>query len=228
MRNRTRLLLLACGLSACQAHVTLLAPRADAPLEERVKAYQVLKPISSHELVLITTQGGMVTGTSSTPSYLQLNGGARVYHVEDLLPVLPPDSAAARAAEVSQSATTKLRTAQGIGVGLGGVALVVTAVVLASGPAIPNLPFPWTTDQFNQHQAALKASTDQLVLGVTLGGAGVALGVLVALVGGWIFGPTAADSQRTVFETYEQGLRDRLGLAAPDTRVPASPGAISL
>jgi hypothetical protein len=206
MRNLV-VVLVGVWLVGCNAHVALQAPRTDAPLEERTKAYEQLKPLSAHERVLVTVQGGTATALASTPSYLQLNSGERVYYPEDLVPVLPTNSIAAKAALQSESARTTSSLIQGVGYGL---AVVAAAVGLGLYVGAPEVPYPFTTEQLNARQSATT-----LALGVLIGGA--SLGGLVALIGNWVFGGTVTDAARTAFETYDSGLRARLMLSSDGT-----------
>lgn len=216
MRRSVLIVLLACGFAACPAHVELQGPRAGASLEDRTKVYEQLRPLSRHESILVTTHNGAVTSASQVPSYLQLNNGARVYYPEDLLPVLPADSVAARAAEESRAARHSANFFRGVGAAVGAVALVVGVAIFAGAPAVPDLSPGWGSAEFDQHWAASRAASQQRMLGGGVGIGGVGLGLLVGLVGGLLHGRTAADSARTAFETFETGLRDRLGLSTLD------------
>lgn len=191
------------GLTACQAHVSLKAPPPEAPLEDRVKAYEELQRLSSYELVSV--RAGAVV--SSAPSYLQLRNGARVYHPEDLLPVLAPTSVAAQAATESQAARGRFGTYLGVGGGIGAAGLIAVVALMASAPEVPGVGSP-------EFGTALKARGERVGLGVGVGIASVAVGLGVALIGNLIEGRPAADALRTAFETYDAGLRARLSLPA--------------
>jgi hypothetical protein len=84
--------LTACAACAGRPHVTLTAPAQTAPLEARIAAYRQLRLKSRIEVV---KYDGRTIG-SSTRSLI-LADGTRVYHFEDLLPVVSPDSATAKA-----------------------------------------------------------------------------------------------------------------------------------
>jgi len=211
------------GLAACQAHVVLNAPAKEASLEERAGAYEQLRPLSHHEAVLVTTQNGFVASATPLPGYLQLNSGARVYYGEDLLPVLPPDSVAAKAAVESQKATGVRDAFTGVGATIGGVGLIAMAVMLATVPTVSDLPIPWTEAQWDQHTRDLTAATSQRTTAIGIGVAGVGLGIIVGLVGGLAEGRTITDSLRTAFETYDAGLRARLGVPAKGEVSPPPP-----
>jgi hypothetical protein len=221
--RRSVLVLLLSGLAACQAHVGLNAPAKEAPLEERARAYEELRPLSHHESVLVTTQNGFVASATPLPGYLQLNSGARVYYAEDLLPVLPPDSVAAKAAVESQKASGVRDVFTGVGATIGGVGLVAMAIILASVPAVPNLSPSWTREEFDQHMSNSRAALGQTMIGAGVGIGGVARGTLVWLIGGLAEGRTITDSLRTAFETYDAGLRARLGVPAKGEVSPPPP-----
>ena len=78
-------------ITACgPRHVILKAPSADAPAEERMKAYEELAPSSVRVTRFISKYG-----TSESVDSLRLADGRRVYYPEDLLPVVHPSSDAA-------------------------------------------------------------------------------------------------------------------------------------
>lgn len=200
------------GLAGCQAHVALQAPGASATLEERTKAYEQLRPLSSHETLTVTTQYGVPIAATSEPTYLQLKNGARVYHPEDLLPVLPADSVAAKAAQESQSARQSRNTVIGVGVAIGVVGVIAMVAIRASVAPVPDLPHNWTQSQFDQHMNDTEAALRQGIIGYGVGLGGVAVGALVVLVGNLVYGRNAADAMRTAFETFDTGLRAKLDL----------------
>jgi hypothetical protein len=223
--RRAGVLLMTCALLGCQAHVTLQAPRADAPLEERSRAYEKLKPLSTHEQLVVSVRGG--TASVSSSSYLQLGGGQRVYYPEDLLPVLPVDSTAASAALDSQSARKNIGIAQGVGFGIVAVALAVGIGVFAGAPAVPDLPFPWTQAQWAERDQAEQARFRTIMTALGIGIGGAAAGALIALIGGLVNGRTFVDAARTSFETYDAGLRARLSLPPDGAPAPAQPAAVA-
>lgn len=73
----------------CMQHVKLeLPPPATAPVEERVQAFEQLKPRIYHEFRTVNQFGATVSSSTS----LLLANGKKVYYPEDLLPVVGPDS----------------------------------------------------------------------------------------------------------------------------------------
>jgi hypothetical protein len=214
------------GLAGCQAHVALQAPGASATLEERTKAYEQLRALSSHETLTVTTQYGVPIAATSEPTYLQLKNGARVYHPEDLLPVLPADSVAAKAAQESQSARQSRNTVIGVGVAIGVVGVIAMVAIHAS-VQVPDLPLDVTQAQFEQHMKDTQAALRQGIIGYGVGLGGVAVGALVVLVGNLVYGRNAADAMRTAFETFDTGLRAKLDLPGDGAArlPPVGPGA---
>src|SRR5689334_12212807 len=75
-------------------HVTLSAPAQEAPVEQRVQAYEQLSPAP-------TIPGYVFTSDPNRPRELELSSGERVYWAEDLLPVVPARSRTANAARKS-------------------------------------------------------------------------------------------------------------------------------
>ena len=78
------------ALGGCHDHVVLQVPSSQAPFSERARAYQDLRPISYQ-----------ISNNSQQMDYLELGNGSRVYHADDLLVAVPPDSETARAIERS-------------------------------------------------------------------------------------------------------------------------------
>ena len=144
--------------SACggHPHVGLNAPPAAASLQERGSAYEQLKPLSMHETHTTYYKGGAVMGASRTTDYLQLSDGRRVYHADDLLAVVPPDSpsaTAAREAASKASAASTFSAIYWIAFTLGGVVMIspflsgdtgnfdMTPVLVGGGIMLAGLPF---------------------------------------------------------------------------------------
>jgi hypothetical protein len=96
-------MVLASCLVACSGHLTLQAPAANAPEEERLRAYESLRPVDrsmSRESVLSDDPGRPARTTHKT-NFVVLGNGQRVEHAEDLLPLVPPDSDMASDARAS-------------------------------------------------------------------------------------------------------------------------------
>lgn len=70
-------------LNGCFPHVNLQAPPPNAPLEERIIAYEQLSASSRTDII-----SGGVRSTAS----VQLNNGQEIYYVDDLMPVIALDS----------------------------------------------------------------------------------------------------------------------------------------
>jgi hypothetical protein len=167
-------------LIGCHAHVQLEAPSAGAPLPQRQAAYADLRPLSSHGT--ITFRGA--AHVSTTTDYLQLAGGQRVYHAEDLLAVVPAGSPTATAAEASASSRSLATILRTVG---------VVTMLAGSGISL----------------AGVADTDDQTLLYAGIGVLG--LGLLVFLLGGVPAG-TANDEKNTAFQTYDAALRERLDL----------------
>jgi hypothetical protein len=186
-------------LPSCHAHQELVAPDSSASIEEREAAYEQLKPLSYHETHITYVRGFVPVGTEKQVDYLQLADGRRVYYPEDILPVVPEDSSAAAAAQSSESARTTSTTLRALGVG-GWVVGGVIAFVPFFTPRDYDEPINLTP--------------------VWAGLAVVGVGSILYLVGGG-FSSTANDEAATAFETYDTGLRERLGICSPTDRSPA-------
>lgn len=199
MRSKIVGLVVAVGcLPGCHAHHELEAPTSAASIESREAAYEQLKPISYHETHITYLQGGMPVGAAKQVDYLQLADGRRIYYPEDILPVVPEESPAALAAESSRSARTTSRTLQAFGIGgwVVGTSLMVAPLLSTPEP---------------------DGSRDLTLLYAGLGVVGV--GSIVYLVA-MPFRSDAHDEAATAFETYDAGLRDRLGICSPTDRSP--------
>ena len=84
------LLLIPMQMLGCASHVLLEAPPANAPGEQRVEAYDDLRPME-HQITVTTTKNSSFI----SDSVLQLNNGVKVRLPEDLLPLVPANSPAA-------------------------------------------------------------------------------------------------------------------------------------
>src|SRR5262245_10442890 len=99
---------LLCLLAACvpKPHVRLEAPRADAPSGERVAAYERLEPRVLDQTMIYDEHHNLVQSTNDS---LLLGDGQRIYHAEDLEPVVAANSLTARAARRSRDAGARIR-----------------------------------------------------------------------------------------------------------------------
>ena len=179
-------------LCACHAHQELVAPDSAASVAEREAAYGDLRPLSYHETHITYTRGFVPVGTEKQVDYLQLADGRRVYYPEDILPVVPEGSPAAEAADSSHSSRTTGVTLQALGF-----------TGMFAGLAISTVPL------------LLRDPEEDLNLTPVYGGlAVVGLGTILYFVGRSIYG-TSHDEAATAFETYDSGLRQRLGCSGP-------------
>ncbi len=171
----------------CHAHVNLDAPTATASSRERLAAYERLRAISMHETHITYMRGNVAVGAERRTDYLQLEGGERVYHPEDVRPVVREGSPTWRSIddyESSGNVITGLLIGGFVAVGAG-TAISTAALVTNDGDGVP--PLVWA--------------------GVGVGGAGIiALAILPFIV------QLQNDEKATVFETYNKSLIDNLDL----------------
>lgn len=186
------------SILACQpAHVELHAPKANAPGRERVEAYERMHARSSKEThVTYLGKGGAPVGAARLVDYLQLADGQRVYHPEDLMPVLSPQSPAFSAADRSRKHMSTARTINGIGWGAFGIGTTVMLVGIA------------TTDYSGD-------STSSVMTPIIIGGGIMLAGVVTTLISGG-FARKAMDEKATAFEMYNEGLAMRLHVCSDD------------
>jgi hypothetical protein len=95
------------ALSACnpfglgrykvQPHTAFVVPSPTAPYDERLAAYQQLRPETQKKGLVFKTDVPKKRKRAGDP--LQLSDGTKVYHSEDLAPLVLPDSATAKAIE---------------------------------------------------------------------------------------------------------------------------------
>lgn len=187
--------LIATSTVACHPHVELRAPEAGAPGPERVKAYESIHARSSKEThITYVNEYGTVVDAARRVDYLQLADGQRVYHPEDLMPVLASESSAYSAADRSRKNMSTARVLNGVGWGTVGVG----GAVMVGGVA--------TADY---------ASTDTgaLMTPLIIGGGIMLAGVVMTLVSSG-FARKAMDEKATAFEMYNEGLAMRLNVCA--------------
>ena len=179
-------------LVGCQAHVRLNPPPlANAPIKERVKAYDELKPIVHRELYVYNGYGAAYQSLSS----LTLGSGQRVYYPEDLLPVVGQDNKFAdwtrQYQRYNNIGTTVMWS--GLGVELLGCSLALAG--LNDSIKTPGSGFSTT-----------------IVVGYGLLFAG-----LIGVLTGYMFETKAIDSKATAFDLYDSVLLKRLELARTGT-----------
>ncbi len=189
--------LAACLLGCGAEHVALSAPPASAPPAERIAAYEKLRPLAAAE-AQTGIRGAAPADVLRTTEELQLAGGPRVSRAEDLLPVLPRDSEAARAAESSGS-----RNSVAGWLTAGGFALLAAGVIVGVSP-------------FVSTEKGESIDLKPVYLGTGL----VVLSLPVFLFSG-AERRRAEDERATVFESYEPELRRRLDLCSRATALEA-------
>jgi hypothetical protein len=117
------------AVNGCAGHVQLKAPPANASGQERVAAYDDLRPI---DYKTVTSAKGRYTDVVS----LELNDGTKVRLPEDLLPLVPPDSPAAQSMRDARSYRHKnqLLALGGYGGLIGGLILAAVGGGMGSKP----------------------------------------------------------------------------------------------
>ncbi len=184
------------ALSAgCVPHARLTAPAPGAPATERLGAYERLSSRARQDTITVATLWRLPV--RRTTDFIALGDGSRVYHVEDLLDVVPPDSPTARAAERS-------RRARKVSHGWMGAVIAGSAVGLglaASG---------FASDEFDTGDGPPAYTW-------------VGVGLLVAGSLSWIpqmyYARVANDEKVSAFVTYNDSLRKRLSLCVDGLRV---------
>src|SRR5262245_59942975 len=171
-------------LVACtKPHVTLAPPRPDLTPQQRVEMFNQLRGDSEETTVTTSCSGGGGCSTQVEHT-LYLAEGTPVYHPEDLLPVLPPDSESARAIrEAHRLHDRQLQWA------LGGTASFLVG-------------FIWFFARIGS-----EASTPELV-----GMGALALGGLVGAYGAYHFHFMSADEILHAHKTFSAGLAERLNV----------------
>jgi hypothetical protein len=105
--------------SGCAGHVQLSAPPASAPGEQRLAAYDDLRPIEYE------TRTSRRSGYTDVVS-LELNDGTKVRLPEDLLPLVPEKSPAAQAMREARSHRHNNQL-----LGYGGYGGLLTGIIVA-------------------------------------------------------------------------------------------------
>lgn len=182
-----RLALATLALGACVEHVQLAPAPVGAPAAARLAAYQQLAPKGF---------GSYQNRHGNDLGFLVLGDGSRVYYPEDLAPVVPADSPAARAGAHHRGAWGRMiHWLKIAGVGYG-AAIVVPAVALAT------------------------MRNDDARTEVMIGGAvgGMALGT-VGFVGAALDAFEANGDRATAFLTYDDALRAEFHLCVAGLEV---------
>ncbi len=181
-------------LVACQPPHGPLAPLPPmATPGQRVQAYADLHAVSE-KTTWQTTCGGRGGCSTRVQRTLRLTNGTQVHYPEDLLPVLAPDSAAARAVHASLGAKRKSRN----------YALLALAGVAAFAfVAVSSLPAP--EDEF---------STTAKVGLLTTGAV-----TLVTAFASWHYYFQSAALFGDANELYNDGLAEQLNLCADGLRI---------
>jgi hypothetical protein len=190
-------------LVGCEPHQQLNAPPATASEAERLAAYGKLQPLSMHSTDITYLRGGVAVGHEREVDYLQIADGRRVYHAEDILPVVAEDSPAATAAKRSSS-----KRQLGDALYWGGVAALTAGAVLFLTPLFLEDDEQTGEPSFNPPLAL----SGGLMLG---GGALIIIAKLPSRSG--------HDEAQTAFETYEPALRKKLNLCVIEGVLVACP-----
>lgn len=181
--------------AACARHVSLEAPRPDAPFEERRASYERLRPAGTHHQVVVTATANTVSATTHTS--LILGNGSTVHHAEDLLPVVASDSPTAEAARTFEQQRSRANV---------GFTISTIGAVVAFGSMI----VPLANDDIGDGE-----SPSIFWPGVVVGGLAffIAGGVAFYSVG------QANDAKAAAFATYDSSLRANLRLCVDGTRL---------
>lgn len=182
----------ACG----EPHVQLEAPGANAPLAERQKSYERLRPAGTSQRVIVTTTDTSVS--SSTRTSVILANGQTIHHAEDMLPVVDADSATAEAAR--RHAYHRKRESIGYTLGTIGLFVALGSVVI---PIV-------------EHIDEERSGTPDVWWPGIIGGG------VVFLVGSGVAyynGSRSRDAKIAAFATYDESLRARLDICVDGTRL---------
>jgi len=190
----------ALALQACGAHVQLPnTPDRTAPIQARVGAYNRLRPTAALTTQhLMVNRYGQVMSSSTSLDFISLADGSQVIYPEDLAPTVDANSVTVQAGMQSASAR---RTATGLSLGgLGGMLLATGLLIPGIGNAIGHTDY--NTDTSTPGDGTLLYAS---------------IGVFVAstvlyFIGQFAFGSTASRERLRAFSTYDNSLRERLGL----------------
>lgn len=172
------------GCRHARAHVRLDPPAATAPLDQRAAVYRSLKTREIHRVV----RGSLLMGRTITIDHLETMDGRRIFHPGDLAPVVPPDSATARAITEYQREKT-----QAFFWRLGGYIVAgVGAILLGQG---------------------MEQRSDDSGNGWVIAGATIALsGSLMVTLGGNMADGRAHREKGRAFKSYDMDLARGLAL----------------
>jgi hypothetical protein len=127
-----------------------------------------------------------------------LANGMRVRYAEDLLPVVPDSSVAARHAYEEIQDERVIRSAEYLGVGSSLVAL--TGFLVA-----------YTVDR----APSTRGPDSVVVPALTAAGTGLLVGAVAAVVAAW-YGRNSMEARLSAFQSYNESLREGLGLRPED------------
>ena len=180
-----------------EPHVQLEAPGRNAPLAERQRSYERLRPAGTSQRVIVTTTDGSVS--SSTHTSIILANGQTIHHAEDMLPVVAEDSPAAEAAR--RHAYHRKRGSIGYTLGTIGLLVALGSVAIPIAQHIDDTP--------------RSGGPDIWWPGVIGGGIVFLAGTGVA----YYNGSRSRDAKIAAFATYDESLRARLAICVEGTRV---------
>lgn len=166
------------GAAGCSAHVALRASKPNAPLKQRLAEYEEIKPATQ------VSKPYLYVMTAVERHFLLLADGRRVYHPEDLLTVVPPDSTTTRYVQRVQ----RLRRIQRW-VGLASMAVTIAGATMAI--------VGFTGD-----------NSDLGIAGAVSGGVGMYGGFNLSK----LFDAMAKDTALSAFTSYERSLQAFMGL----------------
>jgi hypothetical protein len=182
----------ACG----PAHVQLATPPPSANVVERAATYEQLRPLGTSTQTDVIMTPNMLLVTQS--EFLQLADGTRVYHPDDLEPVVADDSATGRAIRDYRDAkASSRRWRHG------------TLIAMAAGVAVATVGgIVLSSDEESGVGGALFISGGLVTIFSPLG-----------LLGTIIPEREARDARRTAFFTYDGSLRQAMNLCVDGMRV---------
>ncbi len=180
--------------AGCVPHASLTAPAASAPATERVGAYERLSSRARQDTITVATLWRLPV--RRTTDFIALGDGSRVYHAEDLLAVVPPDSPTARAAERSRHAR-KLSH--------GWLGAVIAGTLVGTGLVYAGI------DDWDPAEDGLPA--------LTWVGFGFALAGSLSWIPQMYYARVSNDEKVSAFATYNDSLRKQLALCVDGLRV---------
>jgi hypothetical protein len=175
-------LLAVVSAAGCKAHVKLRASGPSAPLKQRLAEYEEIKPATQ------VRKPYLYVITAVERHFLLLASGRRVYHPEDLLQVVKPDSPTAGYIHRVQ----RLRRIQ-FWVGLASMAVTIAGATMAI--------VGFTGD-----------NSDLGIAGAVSGGVGMYGGFNLSK----LFDAMAKDTALSAFTSYERSLQAFMGLCVVD------------